>query len=597
MSALFFRRRSLESLPISDDLDVYLKKQLSNRCTGKTILHAAGLWEIYHCSLHQESGYVGSGLEVFLDGYFCDTQENSYHSYSLNAALLAQWWQKKGPEYLADLDGAFVAFVRDSNRDITYLIRDRWGAKPLYFSRIEKNGELVGGSEIKLLIPWIDRIQLDKAGLKDSISLRATVGQESLYGGISQLVAASSMIVYNNGNLGQQQRYYKVQFDPLAGPSDYRQWIKQTDAALRSTISQMANTFKRVAIPLSGGIDSALLAAYSRDYFEECTAFSVVIDNFANPEIERAQSVARILGIKHETARLKSNYIPQLFRRSISRLQEPCRHYNNIALLHLLDNVKGYDAIILGDMADTLFGSLNLRNVINLQNKISKLRTIPSLLCKLSANCLRRINYKKAKQFANLMTHDIDWFILRLHLISYSSNEAKILSQMGIEDVAPSELLFEWEPLCSQQYTSRYLEATLRLFNQSVMHRYDRLSSHTGAELLYPFLSDPVIRLGQILPDEARFDGKTIKPVLRALCGKLVDEKIPQMPKLGFPTPELNWINEDLVEFRRSAYSFQSRLRQLMPFDLDLSLLANDHTSCQLTWWFMNLEESLFALK
>ncbi|WP_291322989.1 asparagine synthase-related protein [Desulfonatronospira sp.] len=596
MSAFFFRRRPENGLPISSSLDIYLKKQLSNRTFGKTILHIAGPWEIYHRSLHQESWFVGSGIEVFLDGYFCDTQEGLFHSYSQNAALFAQWWQKKGLEHLADLDGGFAVLVRDSKRDIAYLIRDRWGSKPLYFSKVEAKGDIIGGSEIKLLIPWIERIKLDQAGLKDSISLRAIVGQESLYAGISQLVAASLMTIDNNGNPGEQQRYYKVKFEALDGPPDFRQWVEQTDAALRKSISQMAKTFKRVAIPLSGGIDSALLVAYSREYFKECIAFSVAIENFTNPELERARLVAGKLGIKHEIVSLGPKLIPELFQTVNSRIQEPCRHFNNIVLLHLLNNIQGCDAILCGDGADFLFGSPTLRTVINLQYKISKLCKIPSPISKISAKCLSRTGRKKFKHLANLLTHDIDWFIRRLHNVDYKPRETNILAQMGIKDVAPNNLLFERAPLCSQKHTGRCIETNLRLFIHFMMQRNDRLSSNTGAELLYPYLTDPVINLGQILPDEARFHGATLKPVLRRLCDNLVDEKISKMPKLGFPSPELSWINKDLIEFRRNAYFSKSRLKQFMPFKLDLSLLANDPASCQLTWWFMTLEESLRVL-
>ncbi len=101
------------------------------------------------------------------------------------------------------------------------------------------------------------------------------------------------------------------------------------------------------------------------------------------------------------------------------------------------------------------------------------------------------------------------------------------------------------------------------------------------------------MKLASILPDEARFDGITPKPILQYLYRKYVEKEQIGLSKEGFPTPELSWINQHLMEYRQNAYSSNARLRQFLPFEFDTRKISNDYNSRELTWWFMTLEESL----
>ena len=82
----------------------------------------------------------------------------------------------------------FACAIFDLQKNECYLVRDRIGIKPLYFSLQE--GRCSFASEIKALweLPWISR-ELNHIALSHYITFRATPAPFTLYKGIYKLPA------------------------------------------------------------------------------------------------------------------------------------------------------------------------------------------------------------------------------------------------------------------------------------------------------------------------------------------------------------------------------------------------------------------------
>src|SRR5262249_47662688 len=103
--------------------------------------------------------------------------------------VLLQGYQAWGIDgLLAHLEGMFAFALYDANLDALFLVRDRMGIKPLYFT--EHNGLFAFASEIKALLalPDLPR-RVDAAAAYHYLSFMVAPAPASLFAGIAKLPA------------------------------------------------------------------------------------------------------------------------------------------------------------------------------------------------------------------------------------------------------------------------------------------------------------------------------------------------------------------------------------------------------------------------
>lgn len=577
MTAFFFQLG-----PNSEAPKPYLAQILAERSPGK-VEHFANESLYTAISTKRAAQHFSDELtDVLLDGYFRDS--TTTNGYSFDAGELAREWREFGMDILERLDGCFAAVIHDRKSRTTFLIRDRFGTKPLYY--LQTSEQLFVASQVKSLIPCMNRITSDPLGVQDSIAFRCTPGTHTVYNNIHKVPIGSYVRATEKST--EQFKYFDL---TLHNDKEFaaNEWLQQTDCALNKSIALMAMTFSKVAVLLSGGVDSSLLLAYATRHFDSCTAFSLEIEGYENPELERAKYVANKLGVSHEIVKLYANDVAPLFKRVISLMEEPPRHFNNIPMLHLYTQIKGYDAILCGDAADAFFGSENLKTIQKIKSKADIVRKIPLPVRKLCSGLLSLSANQRVKRVRSLLSAPVDKLILEVDSISYSPKELQLLSELKINATQPSEEFVAQNPYKIMSSGGRWL--TL----QSAFDRNDRLSNPSGTELLYPFLSEPVVKIGLALPDRLRISGDETKPLLKRLCAKLVDEAVPRWTKLGFPSPEDSWIHNELESFKRNLANpnNSSRVEAFLGRKADFSSLIASRSTRQLLWWLMSLEECL----
>ena len=108
------------------------------------------------------------------------------------------------------LAGMFAFALWDENRRRLLVARDRFGKKPLYYSR--RGGEMVFGSEIKALLAAGVPADLDDAALEDYLALRYVPAPRTLFRSVRQLPAGHKMVISDDGF--EVQRWWRLRYDP-----------------------------------------------------------------------------------------------------------------------------------------------------------------------------------------------------------------------------------------------------------------------------------------------------------------------------------------------------------------------------------------------
>ena len=134
----------------------------------------------------------------------------SFHSASDTEVLLALY-ADKGRECLYELDGMFAFAIWDAVKKELFLVRDRFGEKPLYYALID--GAFCFASEMKALFAIGASMATDPGRIYKYLQSNVLIDEEdtgsTFYAAIRQLDSADYMVV-QNGEVKKTAKYWSL---------------------------------------------------------------------------------------------------------------------------------------------------------------------------------------------------------------------------------------------------------------------------------------------------------------------------------------------------------------------------------------------------
>src|SRR5712692_8914105 len=222
--------------------------------------------------------------------------------------------------------GMFAFALWDASSRELWLVRDRIGIKPLYYSA--HHGRLVFASEIKALLQDPDQPrEVCEEGLYHYLSFLTTPAPLTLFRGIRKVPAGTWLRVRPDGEI-QERRYWDVwdHVQPLTGRSD-QEIAEQLLAELRVAVRLRKVSDVPVGVFLSGGIDSSTNAAlFSEGEREPIRTFSIGYDaDYASypSELPFARQVAAFVRADHHERILNLNDLIGFLPRMVQLQDEP----------------------------------------------------------------------------------------------------------------------------------------------------------------------------------------------------------------------------------------------------------------------------------
>lgn len=525
-------------------------------------------------------------LSVFLSGYFRKTGQVSAYSQTPQSLLEIVKHLPEGE--LPLLEGSFCAAIHDSKARTLWLITDLYGTRPLYYCRHSQ--ETTVSTSLVSLLNGKSSLTIPKEALADSMALGFVRAPGTMVEGISRVSRNSCVQIHlADGRLEVTSLPNRLASNPPV-TANADTLVKGIKYSLEQEFRVLARTHSKVAVLLSGGVDSSILASYASEHFDQPVAFSCEIEGFDNPELERARYVAQKLKLPHEVIWLRKSDVPELFKRVVRSMEGPSRHINNIVTQHLFDAIRGYDAIIGGDGADALFGSGNQKTISNEARKLALIDRWPKLIRIMLCHGLGALHISKKEQLQNLLIHDVHWFIDHLFTIDYGRGERSVAEGLGIPPFKAHGDRFPE----SRSVIAKSIEANFELFLNSMLMRNSQLSRNCNAPLYYPFLTEDMLKVSRGVPDDLRFDKLgNAKPLVREVCRQRLGSTITEWPKLGFVTPEKSWLNNELREYVERVFGNAGGLNKVLDLSLNQSQKDALSRSTRLLWWLTGLDESL----
>jgi asparagine synthase (glutamine-hydrolysing) len=308
--------------------------------------------------IYNEDGSVGVVFngEIYNFRELRSELERQGHRFATRSdtEALVHGYEQWGDEMLHRLVGMFAFALWDEERRRLLIARDRFGKKPLYYSR---NGDgLVLGSEIKALLAAGVSEDLDDAALAEYLALRYVPAPRTLFRSVRQLPAGHKMVVGDDGL--EIERWWRLRYAPKL-PVTLGEAADEVEGLMRTAVERRLVSDVPLGCFLSGGLDSSAVLSFMAELSDEpVRTFSIGFDEgWASDELPAAHSTAQVFGTRHHETRLGPTEFLGLLPTAVWHRDEPLAEPSEIPLLALSRMARDHVTVVLsGEGGDELFG-------------------------------------------------------------------------------------------------------------------------------------------------------------------------------------------------------------------------------------------------
>ena len=465
--------------------------------------------------------------------------------------VILELFQRYGIECLSKLKGMFAFVIHNTETKDTFVVRDRYGMKPLYFS-MQKNGCFIA-SEIRSLLAS-DSIprKLNRVALEEYIETQTVCAPNTLIENV-QLLEAGHYLHFKE-NETTKHCYYRLLADTSYELTDK----KSTQELLRSTLRESVLQHMRADVPfgafLSGGIDSSLLVGLMSEVrSEKINTFQISFEEEAFDERKYAQLVANKFGTNHHEINLSAETFLQDIPSAVASIDFPSGDGPNTYAVSKATKEAGLTVAISGLGGDELFAGYPVFQYMQSIEK-SFLLKLSYPLRKSASTLLNTISSsrslrKKAELLGLPKANLASAFPLVRNV--WKANELISRTTQHFEIENNFNFIFKKQaPLLN-----RVSAAEIESYMQHVLLRdSDQMSMAHSLEIRVPFLDHQVVELATHLSNDLK-NPTTPKKFLTETFADILPEEVVNRKKMGFTLPWSVWMKNELRDFTEQGFN------------------------------------------
>ena len=476
----------------------------------------------------------------------------SFRTHS-DTEVVLRAFQRWGVDCVTRFRGMFAIAIWDAVEQTLFLARDRFGIKPLYWAKTSQG--LYFASEVKALLPFLDRRSVNSAALSDYFTFQFCLGEKTLMEGVWQMPAAHFALL-SPGQQPKMQRYWEVHYEV-----DYdhtEQWF--TDR-LRELLTDSVRMHLRADVEVgsyvSGGVDSSLLAALAREVRPD-GPFKAFNGRFMDgPDFDEsryAKTLADEQNMQLHIADIGEQDFVDHIAKVIWHLDQPTAGPGSFPQYMVSKRVGEHIKVVLGGQGgDEIFGgyarylvayfeqcikgaidgSLHNGNYV-----VSYESIIPNL------ETLRQYKPMLREFWSSGLFGERDERYWRL--VNRASTFGNILAPEAIDQQATFEefkSIFWGSNVGKESYFDSMTHFDFKTLLPALLQVEDRMSMAHGVEARVPFLDHPLVEFAATIPADIKFRNGELKRLLKAVFGSHLPASIrDRKDKMGFPVPLNLWL-------------------------------------------------------
>jgi asparagine synthase (glutamine-hydrolysing) len=489
-------------------------------------------------------------------------------------------YEEHGLGFAERLRGMFAAAIWDARRRRLVLARDRYGIKPLYYRHV--GGELRFASELRAL----PRGEIDLDALEAFLAFNSIPAPYSIFREVRKL-AAGHVLVWEDGQvtLERYSRPGPAAEDELRD-GDEAELVEELRARMRDSVRAHLLSDVPVGVLLSGGVDSAALAALAaQETPEPVHTFTIGFAERSFDERDDARLVAERYGTEHHELLVRPE--PELLLRALAEAFDEPFADSSALPTYLVSRLAAehVKVALSGEGGDELFGGYYTYAADLWADQLAPLaRAVRPLVEALPASTRKASLDYKAKRF-----------VRAAHLPPLERHHGwkEIFSPEARAELTGRHTTFD--PV--DVYRARYAETAgapqlARLQDvdfgvylvDDLLVKTDRASMAHSLEARVPFLDPLVTNLALALPTRLKVRGLAKKVLLRKAVEPLLPSEVVHGRKRGFSIPAAAWLRGELEPFARETLAPESLQRQGFFRPEPVTRLIDEHVAGREDW-------------
>ncbi len=522
-----------------------------------------------------------------------------FRSESDTEVLLAMF-AEYGPKMLHRLRGMFALAVWDAREERLWLVRDRIGIKPLYYTC--QGGRFLFASEIKAILafPGIPRA-VHLPGLHHYLSFLTTPAPLTLFEGIYKLPAGHTLTVERDGSV-RVEEWWDVFSDARASTiPDEATLAQQILELLRESIRYRMVSDVPFGVFLSGGIDSSTNVALMAELMDRpVETFSIGFSGEDRyNEFNYAQLIANRFRSNHHEVRIGVqdliDFLPQLVHHQDEPIADPvCVPVYFVARLA---KEHGVTVCQVGEGSDELFCGYPLWGWFLRAARWNRpFSVLPRPLRHLAPALLRAAGkhhglpyecLRRGAEGETLFWSGAEAFFETQKAALLTPWVRQQVGRLSSHDVVREhrQRFLERAPYPDDLTWMGYMDLKLRL-PELLLMRVDKMTMATAVEARVPFLDHEFVRFAMGIPQAIKVQDGELKHLLKRAVRGVIPDTIIDRRKQGFGVPVAEWFLRELGPVvRESLQRFAAEHPYFDAAYVDRLLHANNAT---LSWFLLN---------
>lgn len=458
-----------------------------------------------------------------------------------------------GIECIYKFNGMFAFALYDNFKKQLYLVRDRYGIKPLYYYLDENH--LIFASENKAILAYDESLRrLDKEALLEYFTFQNIFTNKTFLCNVKLLEAGHYLRLDLSTKQVAAHKFWDFCFEESLHLKDEREYREELEYLFIQAVNRQLISDVPLGGYLSGGIDSGSICAVASKSIKNLNTFTTGFDLSSAKGIELgfderniSEYLSYLFGSEHYEVVLKSGDMERCLKGLAYHLEEPRigQSYPNYYAAKLAS--RFVKVVLSGCGGDELFGGYPWRYYNNIGNSSFEdyvdqyylfwQRLIPN-------QALQKLFSPISKEVSNVWTRDIF---------------KNVLCGANLQ------------PKTKEDYINNSLYFEAKTFLHGLLVVEDKLSMAHSLEARVPFLDNDLVDFAQKIPISLKFTGiieegninenniqqkreaykknNNGKIIFRKIVESFISKKIANATKQGFSGPDSSWFEGESIEF------------------------------------------------
>jgi len=460
--------------------------------------------------------------------------------------VLLKAWARWGTQALDRLEGMYAFAILDTKDRTLTLVRDPFGVKPLFIAhnkeRVVFNSELRG-----LLATTQEQPRLDWQAASDYLQWGVyDQAERTFIDGVTQLAPGHFLVInIDSGACSAPTRYWH----PSVARSfhgTYQDAVETVRGLFIESVRHNLRSDVPLGIALSGGIDSSAIAGAARFLEPDLpiSTFSYIAPGFVESEHEWISTVAQSLGVVSHTTASTAEDLENDIDDLILTQGEPFGSTSIYAQYRVFKLAREHGMVVTldGQGGDEVFAGYHGYPAQRMRSLLETGRWLGA------ARFARAWGSWPGRDTRSMLIEAAGQFVprrLRGRVLPLSTSPLinyDALRERGVDVKFP--------PVQGTSQWGRRVPAHLRVAQTRVglpglLRHGDLDSMRFSVESRVPFLDRALVEYVLSLPEEWLIgpDGTTKRILRDSMRGLVPAEVIDRRDKVGFSTPQSDWLN------------------------------------------------------